>query len=159
MKVTIRRDAGTLSCPILGQVNRRLNRCEFTLCYYFQRPRTLFPMTPGDDCVSGMTPDWVELRFPDAMMEGDKLRIVTVKDADDVYRAYLDSPNTKPKETEADILAILDHSVYAVVNADRNSIVQLCDNHDTAKSECDRANKGLFYDRYVVRDISKGGVE
>ena len=155
MKVVIRKDAGIVSCPTLGQVSRRLNRCQFTLCYQFERPRSLFPLKPGEDSVSGMVPDWVELRFPDAVMERDKLRIVTIKDANEVYRAYLDSPNNNPREAEAGILAILDHSVYAVIDSDNNSIVQLCDSEDSAKSRCASGNERLYRDRYVVRDIGK----
>lgn len=159
MKVTIRRDAGTVSCPVLGQVNPRLNRCQFTLCYQFQRPVTLFPLTPGQDSVSGIVPDWVELHFPDAIMEGDRLRIVTTRDADEVYRAYLYSQNNNPRDAEASILAIIDHPVYAVIDGDRKSVCQIFDNEDTAKRYADKGNERLFRNRYTVKDISRGGVE
>lgn len=159
MKVTIRKSAGVVYCPILGQINRRLNRCEFTLCYQFHRPRTLFPTLPGEDAVSGMVPDWVELHFLDAIMEGDRLRIVTTREADEVYRSYLDAPKNKPREAESEILAIIDHPVYAVIDTDRSSVCQIFDNEDTAKQYAKECNNGLYRDRYVAKDISKGGIE
>ena len=159
MRSVIRRNVGTVSCPTMGSIERRFNRCEFIVCYCFERPRELFPNTPGQDRVNGMVPDWVELHFLDASMEKDRLRIVTTREAQRVYEAYLSTPQSRPRIGINAIMKIVDHPVYAVIDSDTNAIVTIFDTEDVLKAEAKMRNddEGLYRDRYVVREVSTVG--